>query len=188
MTPYITLLKTCLIPTFQPPVSRLGRFFPFMMNQFGAGPTLLFGRSLSFLGCCGDPMVDARVAILYLSHYRQLTALPIFRKGIYSSCKSCAVCIRKATRLAASGPRDEGVLGNTWSWLLLSPPANAVHSRFDNRNRICAAPITILSQCKSLIPFSAPRKVFIPPAAGLPFCPRLHLLHSSPWFPEPTKQ
>ena len=134
-------------------------------------------------------MVDARMGILYVNHCRQLDALPVFRKGIYSSCKSSAICIRRATRLAASDAGDMKVCPH----LELAPthtplvPAYTTHSKLENQSHIPSAPIATLSQCKSLIPLS-PRKCshstrcrdsFLPQTSSAPLFPLVSGTHQA---------
>ena len=127
------------------------------------------------------------MGILYLSHYRQVDALPIFRKGIYSSCKSCAVYIRKATRLAALDIRDDGILGRTWSWLLLSPPANAAQSKFDNQSRSMRRPSPFYLNVRALFYFHSQEGFhstrclasFLPQTSSAPLFPLVSGTHQA---------
>ena len=126
-------------------------------------------------------MVDARAAPGYVNHYRQLNALPIFRKGIYSSCKSSTICTRRATRRAASDAGDESVCPPMELATTHTPfvPAYATHSKLVNQNHNLAAPIATLSQCQSLIPLS-PRKCFHSTRCRASFLPQTS---SAPLFP-----
>ena len=129
-------------------------------------------------------MVDPRTGILYLIHYRQLDALPIFRTGVYSSCKSSAVCIRKATRLAAPDTRDEGILGRTGSWLLVSPPANAAQSKFDNQSRSMQPPHHLIPM-QELYSIFTPEKGSFHPLPGFLSAPDFICSTLSPGFWNP---
>ena len=74
-------------------------------------------------------------------------ALPIFRKGIYSSCESSAKCIRRATRLAASDAGDERVCTLVVGYYSHIPrPSVPDTFKLDNQCNIPAAPTATLSQ------------------------------------------
>ena len=124
-------------------------------------------------------MVDARVRILDVSHCRQLDALRVLRKGIYSNCESCTICVRTATRLAASDTRDERIFGHTWDWLLLSPPANVAQSEFVNQSRSMQRPSPSYPNARALFYFK-PKKGFHSTRCRASFLPQTS---SAPLFP-----